>query len=194
MTANTKAEKKITRVITDCDECLLAYRPAFLALYPEFADTFVFPTELNAAFRQSDAIRSLDPMPGALEFVDALHEAGIPIDIISSLGDEPAARENRLYNLNSVFGSDAFDKIHILPYRMSKAEALAALNYDPETTAFVDDFVEHLTESPYINIWHHSPKLMPAHQQPTPEILAHITVTVHSMSAAAEFILNHGRY
>ena len=181
---------KITRVITDVDECLLAYRPGFLEVNPGYEDIFVFPTDLNEAFRNSENLKHLKPMPGAVEFVKALNHAGIPIDIVTSLGNEPAARENRLHNLNQVFGEGAFDNIHILPYRVSKTEALAKLGYDPATTAFVDDYIVHLNESPYVNIWH----FVPENNMPdaTAEQLKVVTKKVDTMDQAAEFILGYG--
>ena len=183
--------RKITRVITDCDECLVDYRGGFLAVHPELAETYIFPAELNAAFRQSDAIRNLAPVPGSMDFVKAINDALIPIDIVTSLGNEPIAFENRMHNLDNLFGRRAFDKIHVLPYRASKRQVLTELGYDPQTTVFIDDHLGHLMESPYINVWLHCPNFDPT--KPTPEMLSHVAKEVSSMREAAEFVLNYGR-
>jgi len=182
--------KKITRVITDCCDCLLDYRGGFLKKHPEYRDTFIFPAELNLAFRTSDAIRNLEPCDGAKEFVSKLLGGGLEIDIVSSLGNEPGVRENRLINLDKVFGPKSFGEIHILPYRADKSEALNGLGYDPDATVFIDDALVHLEQSRYLNIWNRS---NPGNKdtRPTAEQMKHIWKIAAGMSEAADIILGH---
>ena len=187
------AMSKINRVIIDYDECLAIYRKGFLAVHPEYAGIFVFPKDLNLAFRQSDGLKYLEAMPGAVEFVKAMNAARIPVDILTSLGDEPAAIKNREYNIEYLFGRKAFDNVHFLPYRVHKDEALEGLGYNPETTAFVDDFVPNFVGSPYINIWWRveyfgDPEGVP---EPTPEILSWVKKEVLSLQEAIDFILKY---
>jgi len=64
-------------------------------------------------YNNSSAIRNMPPMPGAQENIAALAEEGYTFTVITSLSDQPHARDNRIHNLETHFGKIFNDVICI---------------------------------------------------------------------------------
>ena len=86
---------------------------------------------------------NLKPLPGAIEAVKAIQEAGFKIAIVTALPE--AAKESRLLNLKNYLGLVP-DEIHCVGMGMSKGDKLREINPD----VFIDDRIDYLASAPFI--------------------------------------------
>lgn len=145
------------RVLLDCDGVLLDYvsglRPFAeealgLRLDPEGPCSFDMGAwtglpkdEIRALIHAFNGgtdtgFDRLPPMPGAVEGVHLLKEAGYQLQVLSSADAGGASIVSRLQNLDRVFG-DVFDEVTLIGLGESKREILA--RFDP--CDWVDDHI-----------------------------------------------------
>jgi len=128
-------------ILTDCDGVLLEWNTAFEAYMVDagyeripntdqhynlswrFDATFEQVRELVTQFNESPDISQLHPLPGAKETVDRLHKLGFRFICITSLSDDPMAKQYRTHNLMHEFGN-VFDDLICLPVGESKGHIL----------------------------------------------------------------------
>jgi len=143
------------RVLLDCDGVLLNYtvgiRPFSKRLYgldldPEGPCDFdmrqwtglsreeiiTLVNRFNGG--EDTGFDALPPMPGAIEGVQRLLDAGYLLHVISSADAGPSSVRSRHKNLNGVFG-DVFEEVTLIGLGASKKELLA--RFDP--CDWVDD-------------------------------------------------------
>jgi len=80
--------------------------------------------ELVEIFNNSDHIRNLKPLPGAVEYVTKLVEQGYEFHVITSLSDSPEAKGKRFMNLTETFPG-AIASLECLSCGADKDEALS---------------------------------------------------------------------
>lgn len=145
------------RVILDCDGVLLNYTHGIrgfaalrfgLDLDPEGPSNFDMRAwtgldregvrNLVDAFNSGEdtGFDALPPMPGALEGVRRLKDAGYRLHVLSSADAGGASVRSRLRNLDRDFG-DVFEEVTLIGLGASKRELLA--RFDPSD--WVDDHV-----------------------------------------------------
>lgn len=163
-------------ILLDCDDVLLDFLPGFLGharargLDPDpagpgqfnmapwlglsSADMIALIREFNEG--EGTGFDTLDPIPGAVEGVRALRDAGYRLRVVSSFSDCPGAHSRRALNLERAFGSDAFEGLDAAPLGGSKAEILARHAPSP----YVDDLLRNAHEAHEVG---HSAILLRAH-------------------------------
>jgi hypothetical protein len=175
-------------VLLDCDDVLLDYIPGIEAfarengLSPAPGGPGCFDLSSWLGISATEARRlvarfnegadsgfdRLPPIPGAVEGVRALREAGMRIRVVSSFSDSPVAIRSRMDNLDRWFGPDAFEGIDALPLGGRKADALKRHPPSP----FVDDLLENVRDAARIGhrgIWmqaHHNAAAFPDMELP----------------------------
>ena len=131
------------RILTDIDGVVLFWFKSFKefmasrgyfprpdeALHYDLHKSFDVPAYemdlLVHEFNNSDKIRSLSPMPDAVEYITKLHkEEGFSFVGITSLSSVSATRLKRIENLTNLFGEDVFEDIICLPIHSSKKDSL----------------------------------------------------------------------
>ncbi len=143
-------------ILLDCDDVLLDFLPGFLGharargLDPDpagpgqfnmapwlglsSADMIALIREFNEG--EGTGFDTLDPIPGAVEGVRALRDAGYRLRVVSSFSDCPGAHSRRALNLERAFGADAFEGLDATPLGASKSEILARHAPSPMSTIF----------------------------------------------------------
>jgi 5'(3')-deoxyribonucleotidase len=135
-----KKETMTKKILTDCDGVLLDWVTPFHEWMKRASYTLVDDTvysigdaygipreeghELVEAFNNSEYIRNLKPLPGAVEYVAKLVEQGYEFHVITSLSDCPEAKGRRLMNLTEVFPG-AIASLECLSCGADKDEALS---------------------------------------------------------------------
>ena len=136
-----------TAIILDCDGVMLDWLagfqlyaesrlrrkldprgPSSFDLYPWLGlENFAQALELIEDFHEGDGgeFGRLVPLPGAVEALQAFHEAGREIHVITACSLNPAVIAMRKANLETVFGS-IFKEIHCVGVRDSKRPLLDA--------------------------------------------------------------------
>ena len=175
-------KNKINSIILDCDDILLDYRKGFNTAYPGFENEHIYPKEKNLLFCKSKAFANLEPSEFAVEFVKALKSMGYKISIVTSVSYEKGVEEKRLENLANVFGPNTFDKIYVLGYFESKADALSKF----PKSFFIDDMARNFIDSPHINIY----KKKKVDNDAIPDG-AIVNKTIVNLHEALEFITNY---
>lgn len=128
-------------ILTDVDGCLVDWNTAFekfaiskglkrleatdhhYNLGLRFDATHEVMRGLVEEFNDSEHIATLEPLPGAVEYVSKLVKEGFRFVAITSLSDAPCALKYRTENLHSIFG-DVFDEIICLQIGSAKGHVL----------------------------------------------------------------------
>lgn len=134
------------RILLDADGVLLNWFGGFAAFASRTLDIELDPAtlrsysmtawlgehghragELIVAFNGSaeHGFDRLQALPGAVEAVAALREAGFELHVITSCTDDPEVMRLREQNLRDIFG-DAFESVICLPMNADKEAVLAA--------------------------------------------------------------------
>ena len=155
-------------ILTDCDGVLIDWMYGFhnwvrehYNLIPLRDDTYdlalvygVEKTEIKKMVRQfnaSAAIAYLPPLRDAIKYVKKLHEEhGYIFHCITSLSLDPAAYRARLYNLEQLFGTTAFEKLVCLDTGADKDDAL--LEYEDTYCYWIEDKVENVELGTKLNL------------------------------------------
>lgn len=98
--------------------------------------------KLWKTFIADGMLRNLLPMPGAVDAVRTLHDAGYPLFVVTAAPDMFQA--DRVQNLKNVFG-DVFDEIHCVGFG-GKGETLARYK-SYGRTFFIDDSSKNIRDS-----------------------------------------------
>lgn len=93
---------------------------------------------LIVEFSLSPAFAELPAMPGAVDAVECLHDAGYLFVLVTSCGDDPKTVARRRDNLERLFGK-RFAAMHVLPLGADKTSILKS--YRP--TIYMEDNVPH---------------------------------------------------
>jgi beta-phosphoglucomutase-like phosphatase (HAD superfamily) len=134
---------KPKKIITDSDGVLLNWNDAFTAhMYKKgysmaagyeheykpgkrFGLSYDVEMEIVKDFNESFQIGELEPIPGAVEFIQKLNQLhGFRFTVVTSVGDHPATHEYRMLNLKNHFG-DVFDELKCLPLESYKLDELS---------------------------------------------------------------------
>lgn len=102
----------------------------------------------------------LQPLPGAVEGVAALRNAGYALRIVTTFSDNPNSIRVRQDNLDRVFGPDMFEGMDALPLGTSKLEAFQ--RHAPGT--MIDDLRKNIEAAEQAG---HRGILMAAHHNAT---------------------------
>lgn len=138
-------------IATDCDGVLLNWEQAFddwMAFqgFPKHASDH-YEMNMNyhlnkgqcevliKVFNESAWMKSLDPMPGAVENVKKIAELGYKFHVVTSQTLDKKANLLREENLKQLFG-DVFEQIECLDTGADKHEALSKI---PEGTIWIED-------------------------------------------------------
>lgn len=115
------------------------------------------PTEHDEAWRIFDAnrfIAELPPMPGAVEAIHALHEAGHPIHVVTAV--QPRYLADRKHNFKQLglpitYTHATGRNDTLTPHSASKQAVLRQL----KPVVFVDDQLLHLNQAPFVphRVW-----------------------------------------
>lgn len=89
--------------------------------------------------KEGTGFDDLAPMPGAVEAVHALRQAGYSIMVVSSFSDQPGPKDRRMANLERDFGAGVFSDLIGLPLGASKHEVLSRLPHG----LYIDDVLTH---------------------------------------------------
>jgi FMN phosphatase YigB (HAD superfamily) len=189
------------RVILDCDGVLLNYtagihrfaaRRLGLQLDPEGPCNFDMRAwtgldregvrDLVNAFNSGEdtGFDALPPMPGAVEGVRLLREAGYRLHVLSSADAGGASVRSRLHNLDRDFG-DVFEEVTLIGLGASKRELLA--RFDP--CDWVDDHVPNAIAG--IEAGHRAHVIRQSHNR----VLE--AVTPHPLLWSEDLLEVHGR-
>lgn len=175
------------RVLLDCDGVLLNYtagiRPFAKRLYgldldPEGPCDFdmrrwtglprdEIVTLVNRFNGGEDTgFDALPPMPGAIEGVQRLLDAGYLLHVISSADAGPSSVRSRHKNLNGVFG-DVFEEVTLIGLGASKKELLS--RFDP--CDWIDDHVPNAIAG--LEAGHRSHVIRQSHNRSLEEEMTH---------------------
>jgi hypothetical protein len=175
------------RVLLDCDGVLLNYtagiRPFAKRLYgldldPEGPCDFdmrrwtglsrdEIVTLVNRFNGGEDTgFDALPPMPGAIEGVQRLLDAGYLLHVISSADAGPSSVRSRHKNLNGVFG-DVFEEVTLIGLGASKKELLSRF----DSCDWVDDHVPNAIEG--LEAGHRSHVIRQSHNRSLEEEMTH---------------------
>ncbi len=129
------------KILTDCDGVLLDWETAFhewmvakgyskvvhdtYNLDVAYAIPKTEKRDLVRDFNESSWMVNLAPFRDAPSGVARLFAAGYRFDCITSLSTDPNAKTLRAINLNTCFGSDAFEELVCLDTGADKDDALA---------------------------------------------------------------------
>lgn len=113
--------------------------------------------EHDEAWRLFEAhrlIAELPPMPGAVEAIHALHDAGHPVHVVTAI--QPRYLADRMHNFKQLglpltqVHATGRDGVHS-PHSASKQTVLRQL----QPVLFVDDQVMHLNQAPFVphRVW-----------------------------------------
>jgi len=119
-------------ILSDCDGVLLRWLPGFerfmdakgyvkiprtdneYNLGKRYNVTYEESRVLVREYNESDLMKDLPPMPGAVEYVKRLNERhGFRFTVITAMSENPIACKNRTENLVKYFG-DVFDEVKCL--------------------------------------------------------------------------------
>lgn len=129
-------------IYLDCDGVLLDWERSFrewvqIRLSKEIADRpqswnlaeWLGVSEMRAQtlihqFNHSDLFPTLQPVAGAIEFVENLKDYGFRMEVLSSCSRDPVVIRNRRWNLAQHFGESTFSVIECLNLGESKEPSL----------------------------------------------------------------------
>ena len=98
--------------------------------------------EYVRSYNASADIAYLKPLNDAVKYVKKLHEeCGFVFHCITSLSLDPAAQKARIYNLEQLFGTTAFEKVICLDTGEDKIDALTP--YIDTECVWVEDKIEN---------------------------------------------------
>lgn len=163
-------------IILDCDDVLLDFMPGVIAranalgIYPCPKGPGSFDlsgwlgmekSEMSRFLRdyiddEDSSFGDLPPIPGAVEGVQALKDAGFQISVMSSFSDQKGPHARRMGNLDAHFGSGTFVDLYGLALGSSKYDALVRMT----PSIFVDDLFKNAEEGLRAG---HAPLWMKAH-------------------------------
>lgn len=104
----------------------LTYIPGtdqYYNLAKRFEEDWDTVVDLVNRFNHSDHMGDLQPLPGAAEYAKKLVAEGFKFIAITSLSDRPSAKEQRVKNLQKLFG-DIFEEVICLETGSAKGHVL----------------------------------------------------------------------
>lgn len=124
-------------ILTDCDGALVYWEhafmqwmlgqgfnkplPGFYSIEEKYQITVEEANRLIAVFGESCWFATLPPMRDAIKYVKKLHEEhGYVFHVITSIPDTPTHRENRLINLENLFGKTAIERLVLCDHSYKK--------------------------------------------------------------------------
>jgi len=135
-----KAISKLLPILTDVDGVLLEWEPAFTkwmnskgyevkeeGLYKQskrFGIDQELSDQLTNRFNESAWMGYLEPMPGAVEWVDRLGLEGYTFECLTSQSEDPYAGDLRRYNLAMVFDDEVITECTCIATGSDKDEHL----------------------------------------------------------------------
>ena len=93
--------------------------------------------QLGQEFNQSDHLQSLLPIHGAQCGIRDICDLGFSIIAVTSVGDTEKVKQNRIKNLEGVFGKNTFKEVICLPYGGDKFETL--MQWKDSKIPFIED-------------------------------------------------------
>lgn len=97
--------------------------------------------ELATEFNNSTEILAIRPLRDAVEYVTKLHQEGYVFHVITSLSDQPLAKEFRRLNLETIFGKGVFTRLVCLETGAGKEETLA--EYAGSGLFWIEDMISN---------------------------------------------------
>lgn len=167
-------------ILLDCDDTLFDYLPGFrrrfraltgLDVIADKPDAYDLGGWLPVEFQDKieDLIRDfnndpdyfgqLDPLPGAVEFVEMARRQGFTLKVLTSSSLSPVSRYARWENLNSCFGPGAISDVVFVDLGASKLDELKR----HARSMWVDDLPRHVHDG--IRAGHHGILVAAAHNR-----------------------------
>lgn len=110
--------------------------------------------DLINEFVLGDEIKSLDPIGDSQHFIPLLKEKGFEFMALTSISDESHVADNRMENLERIYGEHTFSLLTCLPTNSDKFEALTHFYqlFGKDIICWIDDKYKNVTDGYDIGI------------------------------------------